>query len=192
MLPSRILPAVVLAVTCLLVDTEAVADIYTWLDANGATTVSNLPPPDGARVTRVTHETPAAAASAAAAREAAHQAELQALASRVRELETATEMARQPMPLAIAPPVAPVVYVPVPQPIIVTVQQPEPVAPASGCDPSWFGCFGWGSGFYPTGLFVVPTHPVRARPPFRPDPNIPHRPPPLPHQAAMHPVPQPR
>lgn len=189
MLPSRILPVVAFALTGLFACADALADIYTWVDANGAVTVSNLPPPDDARVTRVTHESPAAAASAAAAREAARQAELQALAGRVRELEMASEMPRQPAPVFVAPPIAPVMYVPVPQPIIVTVPQPEPVAAAGpSCDAAWFGCLGFASAFYPTGVFVVPSRPVRTRSPFRPDPDIPHRPRPVHHEAAVHPA----
>src|SRR5689334_22941462 len=34
------------------------AEIYTWIDASGVTNVSNLPPPDGAKVTKVQHAPP--------------------------------------------------------------------------------------------------------------------------------------
>ena len=34
------------------------ADIYTWTDAGGRVNISNLAPPEGARVTSVLHETP--------------------------------------------------------------------------------------------------------------------------------------
>jgi len=60
----------------------AQADIYTWTDKNGVVNVSNLPPPEGVRPTRVTHEAPKDPAREAAAREAAHLAELRALVAR--------------------------------------------------------------------------------------------------------------
>lgn len=137
---------------CVLLVQTAHADIYTWVDARGVVNVSNLGPPEGARVTSVTHETPQAVASRNdAAREAARQAEVQALADRVRQLETEVQIARRPV---VAAP-APVTYVPVPTPIIMPLE-PEPAPPARGCDPSWFGCWAWGSGWFPS-VIVVPS-----------------------------------
>src|SRR5439155_26380625 len=53
-------------------DQLAYADIYTWVDASGATNVSNLSPPEGVRVTRVTHENPQKPVRLETARDAAH------------------------------------------------------------------------------------------------------------------------
>src|SRR5512132_4078953 len=136
---------------CVLAVQTAHADIYTWVDAKGIVNVSNLGPPEGARVTGVTHETPQAVASRYdAAREAARQAEVQALADRVRQLETEVQVARRPV---VAAP-APVTYVPVPTPVIMPLE-PEPAPAARGCDPSWFGCWAWGSSWFPS-VIVVP------------------------------------
>ena len=57
------------------------ASIYTWIDAKGLVNVSNLPPPDDVRVIRHTPEPPRDPA-----REAARQAELQALQGQVVEM----------------------------------------------------------------------------------------------------------
>jgi hypothetical protein len=72
----------------------AQADIYTWVDASGATNVSNLSPPEGVRVTHVTHENPQPTARLDTARDAAHDAEIQSLSERVRELQHEVELAR--------------------------------------------------------------------------------------------------
>ena len=66
------------------------AEIYSWVDTDGVATFSNLPPPDGVRVTGVIHEQPT---SSKAASEAARQAEVSALNDRIRLLEL--QMARQ-------------------------------------------------------------------------------------------------
>jgi len=129
----------------------ACADIYTWVDASGTVNISNLSPPEGVRVTHVTREAPRHTAMRDdAAREAVRQAELQALADRVRQLENEAESVRLPAP----PPQ--VVYVPVPAPAPVQYQV-EVAPPASGeCDPAWSSCWGgWGSGFYPASVIVV-------------------------------------
>ena len=64
------------------------AEIYTWVDPTGVVNLSNLAPPDGVRVTRVTHEAaPRVPSASDVAREAARQAELQALADRAKDLE---------------------------------------------------------------------------------------------------------
>ena len=46
------------AVACGLGVELAHADIYTWVDPTGRVNVSNLPPPEGVRVTSVTLEIP--------------------------------------------------------------------------------------------------------------------------------------
>jgi hypothetical protein len=148
------------------------ADIYTWVDASGATNVSNLAPPEGARVTKILHASaPVTVAREDAAREAARQAETQALAERVRQLEDEIDMARRQVP-------PPVEYRPLPAPpVIQYVVDPAPplmqyvnVAPPAntGCDPTWMGCgLWWVPGIYPASVFVLrapnfrPVHPVR-------------------------------
>ena len=135
------------------------ADIYTWVDASGSINVSNLAPPDGVRVASVMHESaPAIAARAEAAREAARQAEVQALAERVRQLED-IELAKGQAPppadyRAIPPPPAVIQYVVVPPPAPYAV---NPAPPANtGCDPGWIDCGLWGiPGFYPTSVVVL-------------------------------------
>ncbi|MDQ6923389.1 MAG: DUF4124 domain-containing protein [Pseudomonadota bacterium] len=132
------------------------ADIYTWIDASGSVNVSNLAPPDGVRVASVTHESaPATAARAEAAREAARQAEVKALADRVRQLED-IELAKGQAPppadyRAILPPVIQYVVVPPPAPYAV-----NPGPPANtGCD-AWIDCGLWGiPGIYPTSIVVL-------------------------------------
>src|SRR5260221_7945663 len=108
------------------------ADIYRWVDPSGRVNISNMPPPEGARVMSVTHEVPQPiAARYDAAREAARQAELQGMSERIRQLESEVEVAQRP----VAPP--PIQYVPVPIPAPAPVQyaaDPAPPAP-SGCDP---------------------------------------------------------
>jgi hypothetical protein len=133
------------------------ADIYTWVDASGSINVSNVAPPDGVRVSKVTHES----APADAAREAARLAEVQALAERVRQLEDEVAFARRPMPPPMeyrtppAPPVVQYFFNAAPSP----AQYPVDMAPEAntGCDPTWMGCgFGWNPGFYPPSFVVVP------------------------------------
>ena len=43
---------------CFSASAASAQTIYTWTDASGRINVSNLPPPDGARVSHVVHETP--------------------------------------------------------------------------------------------------------------------------------------
>ena len=151
------------------------ADIYTWVDASGSINVSNVAPPEGVRVASITHASPpATAARAAAAREAARQAEVQALAERVRQLEDDVELARHHAPPQVeyrAVPAPPVIqYAAVPSPAQYAV---NPAPPAyTGCDPAWIECGLWAiPGFYPTSVVVlVPNfrrvHPGRGGHPF--------------------------
>jgi hypothetical protein len=138
------------------------AEIFTWTDASGKVNVSNLAPPEGVTVTRVTPAPPPRIAMAAdAAREAARQAEMVALAERARELEMQllservrhlereVELSRSEVPPEIAYPssaVAPTVqYI---------VEAPPP--PSPGCDPAGMGCgLWWGTGFYPASVVVA-------------------------------------
>jgi hypothetical protein len=145
---SAALPAVL---ACALGLQPARADIYTWVDASGTVNISNLSPPEGVRVTKVTHEKPQNLAPREdVGREAVRQAELQALSDRLRQLENEVDVARRPAP----PPQ--VVYVPVPAPTPVQYQAEMTPSASGGCDPSWASCWGWwGSGFYPASVVVV-------------------------------------
>ena len=131
------------------------ADIYTWVDSSGALNVSNLTPPDDARVLKIVHSSDDAARTST-----------QALTDRVRQLEDEVEKAKQlPPPLPYAPP--PVMYAPAAPPIVQYIVEPpappvvqyvvnDPAQAYTGCDPSWYGCgFGWGSGFYPSSVVVI-------------------------------------
>jgi hypothetical protein len=135
---------------------DACADIYTWTDAAGNVNISNLTPPEGAKVTSVMHEPPPRMPPPPGpAVDSARQAEMQMLAERVRELEFEVELARRQAP----PPVTyPVAYpsVPPPQPVQYSVDPTPPPDYGYGCDPGWSSCgLGWGSGFYPGSVIVV-------------------------------------
>jgi len=143
----------------------AQADIYTWTDKNGVVNVSNLPPPEGVRPTRVTHEAPKDPAREAAAREAAHLAELRALNERVAQLQEQVEQSRReiPPPMAVvAPPMMPYAAPSGPYIVNVVTQQPAPAyGPTGACDSGWGGwgdCGGFGMwpGYYGSGVVVVP------------------------------------
>jgi hypothetical protein len=172
---SFLLPSTLpLVFACTLLPQLARADIYTWTDASGRINVSNLAPPQGARVTNVVHErSPAASAPLSdAARNAARDAEVQALEERVRELQDGVERARRQAP-------APMDYRPIPEPPAArygvafappVVQYADAAAPAAnpGCDATWVGCGPWwGPGIYPASVVVLRTpsfhrfHPAR-------------------------------
>ena len=159
------------------------ADIYTWVDSSGALNVSNLTPPDDAKVLKVVHTDDAAA----------RKTDTQVLADRLKQLEDQVAMATsQPPPMSYAPP--PAVYAPPAPPVVQYIveapQQPAPQYlvdpspsysyPYQSCDPSWYGCsFGW-PGYYPSSIVVVSTPPFRNFKPgfgrgFRPHPS-PHSP----------------
>jgi hypothetical protein len=132
------------------------ADIYTWVDKDGITNVSNLPPPDDVRVTKVARAAPKDPAREAAAR----QAEMRALRERVDELSKEVEEARStgmPPPDAPAPVMA---YAPAPAPaptVVVTVVNQQPAQPeyvSSGCD--YLGGCGL---LFPGYTYVVPSAP---------------------------------
>jgi hypothetical protein len=64
------------------------ADLYTWVDASGGVNVSNLTPPEGVRITNVIVASPPKTSTRDdEARQAARNAEVQALTKRVRQLE---------------------------------------------------------------------------------------------------------
>jgi hypothetical protein len=151
------------------------ADIYTWADASGSINVSNLAPPQGARVISVTHTNAADAVRENAARDGARRAQTQALEERVRQLEADAELTRrQPPPQVVypvipAPPPMQYRFDPAPPPVQYTVYS-SPPANTMGCDPGWMDCgLGWFPNFYSTGIVFV-----RA-PTFRRFPSIPVR-----------------
>ena len=141
------------------------ADVYTWLDASGRVNISNLEPPSGAKVTKVTHTAaPVTTPEQEATRLAAvRAAEVEALEKRVRELEIEAEVARRVA--AATPPPAPAapIIVQAPAPAMPYYDAPPPqtvfssysTPPSYGCDPGWFGCNYWWPGFYPSSVVVV-------------------------------------
>jgi hypothetical protein len=135
------------------------AEIYTYVDPQGRVNVSNIAPPDGARVTKVVHEAPPNPYNDAA-REAAQRAEMQSLAQRVDQLQQELQLAaRQPAP---QPPQVIVVSAPAPTPAAYAPYVADfPAAPAypQNCAYGWNGCdLWWGSAFAPYTTFVyVPT-----------------------------------
>src|SRR5882672_1006116 len=141
---------------------SAYADIYTWVDPSGNVNLSNRPPPEGARVTNVFREDPAARASAEAARAAAQREELRALSDRVKQLERDLDAANErpaPAPIVYPPPMpAPAPYPPVVTQTIVVPNAPTYPTYAStygDCSDPWSSCFSPGYfGFYP-GVVVL-------------------------------------
>ena len=152
---------------------SARADIYTWVDGSGRFNVSNLEPPEGAVAKNVTHvSAPKTTIRDDVAREVARQAEVLALADRVRQLQDEVEFAQRHVSAqadyraAPAPPVIQFIVNMAPQ------AAPEPIyasAPSAGCDPSWLSCSPWwGTGFYPSGVVIVGNPGFRQRrPPVR-------------------------
>src|SRR5690349_18536779 len=80
--PAALPIVIATLLVCALQSPIAHADIYTWVDSAGRTNVSNLEPPEGARVTNVVREKPPTP-SEAAAREAQRRKELTALEDQV-------------------------------------------------------------------------------------------------------------
>jgi hypothetical protein len=152
------------------------ADIYTWTDASGSVNVSNLDPPQGARVISVTHTSAGDAARESAARDAARRAETLALEERVRQLEADAEARRQAPPQVVYAPAPPAPYWSEPAPTAVQyVVSMAPPAYNQTCDPGWLGCSGWWPGFYPSVVYVrardfrhFPANPIRPGNPMRP------------------------
>lgn len=126
------------------------ADIYTWVDAKGTVNMSNVAPPEGVHVTKVTQDSPPMVLPARdLAAEAARQAEVQALAARVMQLEYEAEFSRRQVAAMPA-------YVP-PTPMFGPQYMPDPPQYANyGCDPTWQQCGGaWSPWFTPATVFVV-------------------------------------
>jgi len=131
------------------------ADMYTWVDKDGITNVSNVAPPEDVRVTKVARAAPKDPAREAAARDAARLAEVRALRERVEELEHSRDAFPPPytpapvMALAPAPPAPTVVVTVVNQPA--QSAQPEPAY--AGCDLAFGGC---GVGYFPGYTYYAP------------------------------------
>jgi hypothetical protein len=143
------------AVAMAIAASSAHADIYTWIDKKGLTNLSNLPPPEGARVTNVSRLAPKDAAREAAARESARQAEMRALNDRVQQLQAEVEQTKNapPLVLAYAPP--PAYAPPAAAPYIINVMQPQAAPASGGCDYAWGDCgFGAWPGYYGSTVVV--------------------------------------
>jgi Domain of unknown function (DUF4124) len=158
-----------LGLVCTLGVTLAHAAIYTWTDGSGTINISNLAPPEGARVISVVPESPPRIAPPTdVAGEAARQLEVQALSDRVRQLEYEAEFARRPAPPA-----------PVYQafPAVQYSQYPADYGPAasSGCDPSWAGCTNWWSPYGYPAIVVLQSPNFRRSRPIHGGPNAPMR-----------------
>jgi hypothetical protein len=182
-------PAILAGVLALPV---AHAEIYTWIDASGGTNVSNLPPPDGAKVTKVQHSLPPEiAAREDAARDAARRAEAQALTERVHQLEDEAALAASRAPLpdyrpAAPPPVVQYIVEPQPAPMQQAIEtaRPQSLYGYGGCDPTWWGCgLSWFPGVYPASVIVVRSPGFRSPRPPHNGQNVtgPRLPPPFGH-----------
>jgi hypothetical protein len=89
---TRLLQATLaVVVACTFGLQAAHADLYTWVDASGEVNVSNLAPPEGARITNVVLASSPKTTTRDDARDAARDAEVQALTTRVRQLEAEVE-----------------------------------------------------------------------------------------------------
>jgi hypothetical protein len=160
----------VLVVACTLVAGTALADIYTWTDAAGMVNVSNVAPPEGVKITKITQDSPPRPAPMIdAAAEAARQAEVQALAARVRQLEYEAQapMRQMPAPVDYAA-VAPPFPMQPSFPMQYAVEAPPQTA-AYDCDPTWTQCGPgpwWGAPFFPATVIVVRAPGFRRPPPF--------------------------
>ena len=176
MFARLVLIALPSVLACTLGVRVAEADIYTWTDASGRVNVSNLAPPEGARVSHVVHEAPPPVAAANdRAREAARQSELRALSERVQQLEAEANAVRAAVPPDL---MYPRVAAPAPPPSVqynVTVlpsapqynAEPPPQSYPS-CDPAWYGCLSWwGASFYPAPIAVYRAPNFRRGQPFR-------------------------
>jgi hypothetical protein len=134
----------------------AFADIYTWVEKDGTTHVSNLAPPQDARVLRVSRTAPPDPERDAALREATRQAEVRALDERLRQVSMELEESRRqppPPPVVVIAPPPPAYYAPPPAPTIVNVVTPQG---PSGCDYGWGDC---GFGLWPYYAVTYPSYP---------------------------------
>jgi hypothetical protein len=164
-------PTLAFALLPLVVALPAAADIWRWTDRNGVVHLSNLAPPEDARVQSVTRSAPRDPEREAAAREAARHAEVRALDERVRQLTYELEQSRREPPPPPVVVVAPPAYAPPPAPYIVNVVTQSAPA-AGGCDSGWGNCgFGWWSGFVPVVTQPVDPWPPRGKHPRRGGPG---------------------
>jgi hypothetical protein len=156
--------ALSIAVAGTLAPALARADVYTWVDASGQVTASNLAPPSGVRVKSVVRLDPVAAARSDAAREAARAAEVAALSDRVRQLEREAPVPPPVPPAApnvtvvVAPPLAPPPYAFAPPlPPAPALQTVDLEPPLNGyCRLDTLDCGTWSvPGFLPPGAIVV-------------------------------------
>jgi len=136
------------------------ADMYTWVDKDGITNVSNVAPPEDVRVTKVARAAPKDPAREAAAREAARLVEMRALRDRVDELSKEVEHSRSdayPPPYAAPPAMAFAPSPPAPTVVVTVINQPaaQPEATNAGCDASFGGC---GVGFFPGYTYYAPPY----------------------------------
>ena len=135
----------------------AYADIYTWTDKNGSVNISNLPPPEGVLVTKTVRESaPRVVAPTDPAGDSTRQAEVQALAERVRQLEGELAVTQSQMP-------TPVMYQAMPPTPVIqyfvdagSTQVQYNSVGQGGCGAGWADCgIGWNTGFFPGVVFVT-------------------------------------
>ena len=155
------------------------ADVYTWVDASGIVNVSNLAPPEGARVTSVIPTVQKTAAQVEADREAARRAEILALNDRVSRLQEELDQSRRQAPpmsygYAAPPPVPQYVYLAPPE---VSYAMDAPTQWALSCDWPYNCGGGWGAWGYPPAIVVLGGGDFRRGGPHRGDrPVVPHPP----------------
>jgi Domain of unknown function (DUF4124) len=161
----------VLALAFGLAACAARADIYTWVDAKGTVNVSNVSPPEGVKLTKVTQDSPPMMLPPPnVAAEAARQAEVQVLAARVNQLEYEAEFSRRQVAAMATYTPPPQVYGPQYMPQYTQQYAPDPPQYANnGCDSSWSQgqCgAGWSPWFFPTVVVVGTPGFRRPSPPF--------------------------
>jgi hypothetical protein len=154
---------VVTACFALAAAAPAYADMFTWVDKDGVTNISNEPPPEGVRVTRVVRSAPKDAAREAAARDAARMTEMRALRDRVEDLTKEVEMSRReamPPPYAPAPAMAFAPPPAAPTVVVTVINQPAQSEPAPAACDLGYGC-GLGLGFFPGYTYYAPVGPYQ-------------------------------
>ena len=157
MAPLRFIESTILAAIISAGAQCACADIYTWVDASGTTNVSNIAPPEGTHVTGVIK----ASAVKPADPDALRDAEVRALAERVRQLQDEVEFARHPPPAPVAYPFSapppPMQYAAAAMPPAVQYYETgSPPVQGTMCDPAFQFCgLGWGFGGVPAVVVVA-------------------------------------
>ncbi len=151
---QRLVPGALAVLAGLLGLQCAGADVYTWTDEAGRVNVSNLAPPEGARVTSIVPSPPKSEAREEAARDAARRAEIAALNDRVAKLQDQLEQSRRDAAIPAAYPVPPPVAYASPAspqyaswaPPVVPYVVDAPLQTAVGCGYAWNDCgAGWGT-----------------------------------------------